>query len=79
MTNNTTLRLGQPVTYTDSRGYQKAAFVVGTSDSVQPGHDLPVPDEGHAHLAIFSPTGAVYARHNIPEAVDAFSTQAYTV
>lgn len=77
MTTNTTLRLGQAVTYTDTRGRQKAAFVIGTNDSVEPGHDLPVPEEGHAHLAIFSPSGQVYTRHNVPEAEDAF--QAFTV
>lgn len=79
MTTNTTLRLGQAVTYIDSSGYQKAAFVLGTRDSIQPGHEVEQPDEGHAHLAIFSPSGRRYTRHNVPEAQTSDSTQAFTV
>lgn len=39
-------------TYTSTEGYQKAAIVVATPESVEPGTSLPQPPEGHVHIAI---------------------------
>lgn len=53
--------------YTSTDGFEKAAKIVGTPQSVKPGTDVPVPDEGRVHLLVFSPTGKTYTRTNVPE------------
>lgn len=61
-------KLNKRVTYTDRNGFQKAALVVGTRDSIQKGTDLERPDKGCAHLKVFSPAGGGdYYRPNVPE------------
>lgn len=68
MTNTTTqTRLGQSVTYFDSNGRQKAALVIGTTESTQNG-SVESPEEGHAHLTIFNPSGNRYTRMDVREA-----------
>lgn len=73
-----TVQVGQFVQYKGSKGYPKAALVVGTPDSVTEGKDLPVPQEGHLHLLVFSATGAVYLRHSVPSEQVAADIPDYT-
>jgi hypothetical protein len=63
---NTNL-LGKRVIYTSTDGYQKAAKIIGTAESIQEGTGVPVPGEGEAHLLVFSPTGKTYTRTNVTE------------
>lgn len=77
----TDVRLGDRVVYTDSKGFEKFAFVTGTQatvkvvdvvgeddeDDYHRGSSLPAVGAGQAHLLVFSPTGNVYTRHNIPQ------------
>lgn len=67
----TEARLGEIVTYRDSRGYAKAALVVGTQASIQadgPENDgTEAVQDGAVHLTVFGPTGNRYTRHNVPE------------
>lgn len=67
-------KLGQMVTYVSTKGYEKAAMVVGTPESILPGHDYPVPAEGQRHLLVFALSG-ISPRLNVPESgtVDAES------
>ena len=67
MSDLTAIALGTPVEYRDSNGRRKAALIVGTAESIDEGSSIEVPDEGHAHLAVFSPTGSRYMSLNIPE------------
>lgn len=62
------IRLNKPVTYTDGNGFQKAAVIVGTRDSVKEGTDVARPEKGHAHLRVLSPAGKNrdYDRQNVP-------------
>lgn len=46
--------LGQPVVYISTKGKQKAAFVVGTPETVEEGTSLPVLLPGQLHLAVFT-------------------------
>ena len=66
----TLLRLGQSVEYRDSEGRLKAAIVTATPESID-GRDnqsgVTAPAAGCAHLTVFSFTGGVYTRHDIPE------------
>lgn len=59
------IRVGQPVTYV-SKGREKAALVLATASSIEPGGPLAVPEEGSAHLVVFAPTGSVYYRGSVP-------------
>ena len=67
----TEARLGEIVTYRDSRGYEKAALVVGTQASIKaegPENDgTEAVKDGAVHLTVFGPTGHRYTRHNVPE------------
>lgn len=58
--------LTKRVEYRDSSGFKKAAVVIGTEDSVQPGTDVEVPKPGTAHLKVFSLKGADYVRLHVP-------------
>lgn len=64
--NGSGIRLNKPVVYTDGNGYKKAAMIIGTRDSIQPGTEVERPKKGFAHLKITSPTGKEYVRPNIP-------------
>lgn len=68
-------KLGTHVTYFSSNGKQKTALVVGDPNSVvvtEVGgpNDGAVPPlaENERHLVVFSPTGAVYLKQNVPVA-----------
>lgn len=60
-------KLGQGVVYTDANGYEKAARITGTRDSVKAGTEVTRPDAGHANLRVYSPAGkdGDYDRANI--------------
>lgn len=60
--------LGKTVEYISTKGDRKVALVLGTSESITPGTSLPVPQEGHLHLLVFSPTGTAYPKHSVPSA-----------
>lgn len=60
-------KLGTAVEYRDGNGRRKAAFVVGTPETIDPGTDVEAPESGAVHLVVFSPTGARYMSYNIPE------------
>jgi hypothetical protein len=61
--------IGDTVEYRDKDLRVKAAIVTATPETIA-GVDektgLAAPEEGHAHLTIFSFTGCVYSRHNVP-------------
>jgi len=62
--------LGRKVIYTDGQGYQKAATVIGTHESVQAGTDVKQPAEGNVNLLVLSPTGKAeknYSRFDVAE------------
>lgn len=62
--------LARRVLYTDGQGYQKAALVLGTHESVQAGTAVTQPAEGNVNLRVFSPTGDPskdYFRTNIAQ------------
>ncbi len=59
--------LGKAVIYTDGNGYQKAALVIGTPDSVQDGTEIERPGDGSVLLKVFSPSGQDYIRNNVTE------------
>ncbi len=50
---NKKITLGQPVTYIGSKGLPKLALVVGTPETVEPGHSLPTLEEGQLHLVVW--------------------------
>ena len=66
---------GTNVIYFSSNGKAKVALVVGdpetiTVNEVGGPNDGAVPailNEGERHLVVFSPTGSVYIKHNVPE------------
>lgn len=60
-------RVGDMVVYTDSKGHEKPALVVGTPQSWAPGQEgeLPGPGAGEAHLRVFS-VSACYTRLAVP-------------
>ncbi len=63
------VKLGRRGVYTDGNGYQKAAIVIGTYDSIQDGTDVQRPAEGNVNVRVLSPTGDAskdYARFDIP-------------
>lgn len=67
MATKKTIKLGQTVTYVSTKGYEKAALVVGTPESVQQGHSgVPQLAEGNLHLLVLSPTGHTYSRQSVP-------------
>lgn len=49
-----TIRPGTIGTYVSSGGYEKAAIVVATHDSVEPGTIMIQPALGYVHLVIYS-------------------------
>lgn len=48
-----TVTLGQAVTYVGTKGLPKAAFVVGTQETVEEGHSLPTLNEGQLHIVVW--------------------------
>jgi hypothetical protein len=60
------LKLGSQVTYTDTKGNDKLAFIIGTSESVTEGTSLPVPNEGQFHISVWSPSGRIYPKASVP-------------
>jgi hypothetical protein len=71
MTTATRMRLGQIVQFRDHQGLIKPAMVTATGDSIDPGKAKaeaevpPLRAEDELHLTVFSPSGAIYPRHNI--------------
>ncbi len=60
------LQLGTPVTYRDSDGFEKLAFVTGTRKTVSKDGSATRPDKGAGSLFVVSLTGSTYHRANIP-------------
>jgi len=59
--------LGQPVQYVGTKGLAKAAFVVGTPDTVEEGHSLPTLSEGQLHIVVWEfSKGHFTPRLNVP-------------
>lgn len=63
--NTATIALGTTGTYTNSDGRRKAALVIGTPESIDPGHRIEVPNPGTVNLLVFSPAGAAYVRAGV--------------
>ncbi len=60
--------LSKGVIYRDASGFEKAATVIGTHESIQAGTDVTRPAEGRANLLIFKAgSGETYVRTNIAE------------
>jgi hypothetical protein len=70
--------LGQNVIYTDTRGHAKVAIVTGTRDSVKASTSLPRPQEGFAHLHVFSHKQGLYARLSVPARAVVIESQDYS-
>lgn len=62
----TAVALGDTVNYISSTGDRKAAFVVGTPDSIREGTQVPALEAGQLHLLVFSPVGSAYGRFSVP-------------
>lgn len=66
-------KLGTHVVYLSSNGKQKTALVIGDPSSIEV-NEVGGPNDGavppladnERHLVVFSPTGAVYVKHNVP-------------
>lgn len=54
------------VKYIASNGKPKAALVVANSDLIEEGTSLGTLQPGWVHLAVFSPTGKIYRRTDVP-------------
>ncbi len=55
--------------YTDGQGYQKAAVVIGTRESIKDGTEVKRPAEGNVNVLVLSATGKAeknYTRFDIP-------------
>lgn len=78
-----TIRPGTSGTYVASNGYQKAAIVVATHDSVEPDTDMIRPPEGHVHLVIYAvsadPMHPWITRPDVPLREVAESIPDYTI
>jgi hypothetical protein len=57
--------LGRSGVYVSASGLEKAATVVNTVESTEPGHSIEVPNPGYVHLLVFTLKG-VSTRLNIP-------------
>lgn len=71
---------GTHVIYFSSNGKQKVALVIGDQDTIEVNevggpNDGAVPalngDNDERHLVVFSPTGSVYVKHNVPGGAEA--------
>ena len=62
------LKLARRATYRDASGFETAAIVIGTNESVKDGTDVQRPEPGNANLLIFKPkTGETYVRFNVKQ------------
>jgi len=61
------LTLGQPVSYTDTKGHSKFAIVTGTPETVVEGSDLPTLNPDHYAITVFSPSGRIYPKFSVPD------------
>lgn len=59
-------KIGQFVTYTDTKGHSKPALVTATPESLTEGTNLPELSDTQLHLVVFSPSGNIYPRQNVP-------------
>lgn len=60
--------LSRNVVYRDASGFEKAATVIGTYESIQPGTGVTRPEQGRANLLIFKAgSGETYTRTNVAE------------
>ncbi len=61
-----TPKLGQRGTYTGRDGFQRAALVIGTHESVQDGTGVTRPAEGNVNVLVYRPKdGSTYTRTNV--------------
>ncbi len=71
MTTGTAVQLGDTVDYRDRYGRVKAAIVTATAESMNGVSDalsdLGAPAAGSAHLTVFSFSGSIYAKRDVPE------------
>lgn len=78
-----TIKPGTTGTYTASNGYQKAAMVVATHESVEPDTAMIQPPEGHVHVAIFAftadPAHPWVVRPDVPLRATAEAIPDYTI
>lgn len=72
------IRVGQPVQYTNSDGNVRAAVVIATNDSV-PAESGVQPSAGYAHLVVWSLSMGPIYRMDVPERTVAESIPDYTV
>lgn len=71
MATATKIKLGQAVTYIDSKGHEKAAIVIGTPESVVEGTSLSPLEDGQLNLFVIAPHRGPYNRLNVPSAESA--------
>lgn len=75
MTNTNTTKTGalsESVIYVSTNGFEKAALVIGTPESVKPGHSTPTLEGGARHLSIFTLKGAS-TRQSVPSQDEALA------
>lgn len=70
-----TAELGETVTYVSTKGFEKAAIVVGTPDSILPGHSYPELEGGERHLLILT-LGGITPRMSVPSQEEALAALA---
>lgn len=77
------VRPGTTGTYVSSNGYEKAAMVVATHDSVDPDGVVMRPSEGHVHIVIYAftadPMHPWVARPDVPLRETAEAIPDYTI
>lgn len=73
------VKIGENVIYVSTKGYQKAAFVLNTQETVVEGKSLPELAENQLHLAVLSVMSGMTPRFSVPFQgdVDADATGGY--
>lgn len=71
------LALGHNAIYVDSKGHQKVALIIGTSQSIAEGTNLDTIPEGHFNIIVTSASGRQYAKKAVPSATTASSIDDY--
>lgn len=73
-----TVGLMQPVVYISGKGKAKAALVIGTKDTVQPGTSLGYTlDAGEVTIQVFSPSGLQETKKKVAYSDDPEATRVW--
>lgn len=70
MATTSKVKVGQNVIYVSTKGYEKAAIVVNTPETVVAGKAIPELNGGQLHLLVFSLTNGISPRLSVPSLAD---------